>query len=169
MVIGLIISTGETFRRGWSGDRRALIGYALALVAAASYGGSIPIGRELTLSYGSPLMVSALSLVSGVLLLAPAAGRDALRDVRFAGSDMGFVKFAGMSGLSAGAAVILLYYALQRSEVMIVSPIVSANPLITLLLAQLFISRLERITRQVVYGSALAVGGIIVVVVGSTF
>ena len=168
VVIGLVLSTGESFRGGWSGDRGALIGYALSLGAAASYGGTNLVAKELTQAYGSPLMVTAISLVFGVLLLAPVAGRDALRDVRVAGSDPGFVIFAGLSGLSAGAAVISLYYALERSDVVIVSPIVAANPLITLLLAQFFISRLERITREVVYGAALLVGGVIVVVVGST-
>ena len=168
VVIGLVLSTGESFRRGWGGDRRALLGYALALGAAASYGGTNPLAKELTQSYGSPLMVTAISLLFGTLLLAPVAGRDALRDVRVAGSDPGFVIFAGLSGLAAVAAVISLYYALQRSDVVIVSPIVATNPLLTLLLAQTFISRLERITREVVYGSALVVGGVIVVVVGST-
>ena len=167
VVIGLVASTGGSFRSGWSGDRPALTGYALALVAAASYGGTDVIAKELTQSYGSPLMVSAFSLVFGMLLLAPLAGRDALHDLRTAGSDLTFVVFAGFSGLSAATAVISLYYALQRSDVVIVAPIVSVNPLITLLLAQLFISRLERITREVVYGAAVTVGGIIVVVVGS--
>ena len=166
VVIGLVISTGVSLHRGWIGGRRALIGYALALGAAASYGGSNPIAKELTQAYGSPLMVSAISLIFGVLLLTSLAGRDALRDVRTAATDPGFVIFAGLSGLSAGAAVILLYYALQRSDVVIVSPIASTNPFVTLLLAHMFISRLERITRQVVYGSMLAIGGIILVVVG---
>ncbi len=168
VVLGLVFSTGESLRGGWSGHRSALIGYVLALGAAASYGGISPIVKELTQAYGSPLMISALSLVFGGLLLVPVAGRDALHDVRVAGSDPGFVIYTGLSGLSAGAAVISLYYALERSDVVIVAPIVSANPLLTLVLAQVFISRLERITRLVVYGSALVVGGVIVVVVGST-
>ena len=168
VVLGLILSAGDSVLRGWRGDRRALIGYALALGAAASYGGTNLIAKELTQTYGSPLMVSAISLVFGILLLAPVAGRDALRAVRSAGSGPGFVILTGLSGLAAGTAVVSLYYALQRSDVVIVSPIVATNPLLTVLLAQIFISQLERITREVVYGSALVVGGVIVVVVGST-
>ena len=113
-------------------------------------------------------MISAFSLIFGVLLLAPMAGRDTLSDVRAAGSDLRFAASAGLSGLCAATAVISLYYALQRADVVIVAPIVSTNPLMTLLLAQLFISRLERITREVVYGSVLIVGGVILVVFGST-
>ena len=168
VVLGLVLSAGESLRGSWGGDRRTLIGYALALGAAASYGGTNPIAKELTQAYGSPLVVSALSIVFGVLLLAPVVGRDAIRDIRVAGSDLGFVISTGLAGLSAGGAVISLYTALQRSEVVVVSPIVAANPLLTLLLAQIFISRLERITRWVVYGAALVVGGVIVIVVGST-
>ncbi len=168
VVIGLVVSTGGSIRRGWSGNRNALTGYALALIAAASYGGTDVIAKELTQAYGSPLMISAFSLIFGVLSLAPMAGREALRDFRTAGSDLTFVVFAGLSGLSAATAVISLYYALERADVVVVAPIVSANPLLTLLLARLFISRLERITRDVVYGAVLTIGGIVVVVVGST-
>jgi uncharacterized membrane protein len=73
-----------------------------------------------------------------------------------------------MSGLAAGAAVIFLYYALQRADVVVVSPLVATSPLITLLLAHLFLSRLEKITREVAVGTTLTVLGIIVVVLGST-
>ena len=168
VVVGLVVTTGESMRRGWSGDRRALIGYLLAVVAAASYGGTNVIAKELTEAYGSPLMVSGFSLVFGFLLLLPLAGRDALVDVRAARSDPGLVFFAGMSGLAAGGAVISLYYALQRADVVVVSPLVATSPLITLLLAHLFISRLERITREVAVGTTLTVLGVIVVVLGST-
>ena len=166
VVIGLVTSTGVSLRRGWIGGRRALVGYALALGAAVCYGGSDPITKELTQAYGSPLMISAFALIFGILLLTPLAARDTVRDVKTAGSDLEFVIFAGLAGLSAGIAVICLYYALQRSDVVIVSPIVATNPLVTLLLAHIFLARLERITRQVVYGSVFAIGGIILVVVG---
>ena len=169
VVIGLITSTGGSVRHGWNGDRRVLMGYILALIAAASYGGTNVIAKELTEAYGSPLMMYAFSVIFGILLLAPLAGRDAVRDVRNVGPNLRFVVSAGLSGLCAATSGISLYYALQRSDVVMVAPIVSTNPLMTLLLGQLFISQLERISRDVVIGSALAVGGIILVILGSTF
>ena len=45
-----------------------------------------------------------------------------------------------------------------------ISPIVSANPLVTLLLAQLFLSRLEELTRSLFLGIAVVVFGVVLVV-----
>ena len=47
-----------------------------------------------------------------------------------------------------------------------VSPIVSTNPLMTLLLAQVFIARLENITKRVLLGTTLAVMGVLLVIIG---
>ena len=167
VAMGLIGATSESIRRGWSGDRRSLVGYLLALGAAASYGGTNVIARELTLEYGSPLMISAISLLFGVILLWPLAGRAAVQDLRGSGRDLGLVGFAALSGLAAAIAVICLYYALQRAEVVVVSPIVSTSPLMTLLLAQIFIARLENITRRVLLGTTLTVMGVLLVIIGS--
>ena len=113
-------------------------------------------------------MISAISLLFGVILLWPLAGRAAVQDLRGSGGNLGLVGFAALSGLAAATAVICLYYALQWAEVVVVSPIVSTNPLITLLLAQIFIARLENITRRVLLGTTLTVMGVLVVIIGST-
>ncbi|MCH8107225.1 MAG: DMT family transporter [Chloroflexi bacterium] len=168
VVAGLIIATSESIRRGWSGDRRSLLGYLVALGAAASYGGTNVIARELTLEYGSPLMISAISLFFGVILLWPLAGKAAVQDIRSSAGNMGMVGFAALSGLAAAIAVICLYYALQRAEVVIVAPIVSTSPLTTLLLAKIFIARLEQITRRVLLGATFTVMGVLLVIIGST-
>ena len=167
VVLGLIIATSDSIRRGWSGDRRSLVGYLFALGAAASYGGTNVIARELTQEYGSPLMISAISLLFGVILLWPLAGQAAVQDLRGSGGDLALVGFAALSGLAAAAAVICLYYALQRAEVVVVSPIVSTSPLITLLLSKIVIARLENITRRVLLGATLAVMGVLLVIIGS--
>lgn len=167
VALGLIVATSESIRRGWSGDRRSLMGYLYALGAAASYGGTTVVARELTLEYGSPLMISAISLLFGVILLWPLAGRSAVQDLRGSGGDLRLVGFAALSGLAAATAVICLYYALQRAEVVLVSPIVSTNPLMTLLLAQIFIARLENITWRVLLGTTITVMGVLLVIIGS--
>jgi len=73
-----------------------------------------------------------------------------------------------LAGLASAFAIIAFGYALQRSDVVIVSPIVSINPLITLLLAQVFLPGLERVTKQVVVGTLLTVAGVVLVIMGST-
>ena len=50
----------------------------------------------------------------------------------------------------------------------VVTPLASLNPLVTLTLAHLFLQRLERVTARMVGGTVMAVGGVVLVVVGST-
>ncbi len=136
--------------------------------AAAAYGGTNVIAKELTQDYGSPLMVSGFSLLFGIFLLAPIAGPGTIANLRVLRSERGAVAFAALSGISSAVAVIALYYALQREDVVVISPVTSSYPLMVLLVARLFMSKLERITREVVAGTFLTIGGVIIVVVGST-
>ncbi|MCH8333388.1 EamA family transporter [Candidatus Sumerlaeota bacterium] len=78
------------------------------------------------------------------------------------------VAAASMILVPAAAAVISLYFAFQGSDVVIISPISSANPLVTLFLAHFFLERLERVTRLILSGTVLTVLGVVLVVVGST-
>jgi|TARA_B100000809_G_scaffold195174_1_gene194517 drug/metabolite transporter (DMT)-like permease len=168
VVLGLTAALGNSIRDGVANNRGMLIGFGLALVAAASYGGTNVIAKELTEEYGSPLMVSAFGLLFGVILLWPLAGRSTIREVRESRGNMTFVLSAGFSGLAAATGVIALYFALQRADVTVVSPIVSTNPIFTLILAQIFISRMENLTKWLFLGVGITVAGVIVVTVGST-
>ncbi|PKB63792.1 MAG: hypothetical protein BZY80_05505 [SAR202 cluster bacterium Io17-Chloro-G2] len=168
VVIGLVAATKESVQEGWSRDRKSLLGYLLAVGAAASYGGANVMAKHLTLVYGSPLVITAFSLLFGILLLAPFAGTQAAQSLKALGRDLRFASFASLSGLASAMAVISLYYALQRADVVLVSPITSTNPLMTIFMARIFISQMENITWQVVAGAGLAVLGIVLVVFGST-
>ena len=166
VVGGLIFSSGDLWHNSWQYDRRSLLGYVLALGAAASYGGSNLVAKQLSIHFGSPLVVAAFSIFFGIIVLLPIAGRGAPEGLRKARAGWGFM---ALSGLAAAAAVIALYFALLRSDVVIVSPIASTSPLVTLLLAHFFLERLERVTKQLFMGTLLAVLGVILVVIGSTF
>ena len=168
VVLGLTTALGNSIREGVSNNREALIGFGLALVAAASYGGTNVIAKELTEEYGSPLMVSALGLLFGIILLSPLSGASTIREVKALKGNPMFALSAGLSGLAAATGVIALYFALQRSDVTVVSPIVSTNPIFTLILAQVFISRMEDITRWLFLGVVITVAGVITVTIGST-
>ena len=168
VVAGLITTLGRTVLQGGGPSRAALLGYLTALAAAACYGGTNVVAKELTEQYGSPLVISAVSLFFGILLLWPMAGRQALASLRASRGEPRFVVFAALSGLAAATGVIFLYYGLQDADVSVVSPIVSANPLVTLLLASLFISRLEDLNRWVVMGTVVVVTGVALVALGST-
>ena len=83
--------------------------------------------------------------------------------------DLKFTGFAALSGLAAAVASISLYYAVQQGDVTLVAPISSISPILTLLLAKAFISRLEPITRQMLVGTGVTVAGVMVVISGNTF
>ena len=168
VVTGLIAALGNSIREGMSADRRAAFGYLMALVAAACYGGTNVIAKELTQEYGSPLMISSISLMFGIILLWPLAGREAVSALRASRMNPGFAISAGLSGLAAATGVISLYFALERADVAVVSPIVSINPVITLVLAQLFISRMENLTKWLFLGVGITVAGVAIVSLGST-
>jgi len=168
VVLGLTAAVGNSIRGGVANNRGALIGFGLALVAAASYGGTNVIAKELTEEYGSPLMVSSLGLLFGIILLWPLAGSSTVREVRESRGNMKFVLSAGSSGLAAATGVIALYFALERADVTVVSPIVSTNPIFTLVLAQIFISRMEDLTKWLFLSVGVTVAGVAIVTVGST-
>jgi len=168
VVAGLTTALGNSIRSGVSDNRGLLIGVGLALVAAASYGGTNVIAKELTEEYGSPLMVSAFGLFFGIILLSPLSGVGMVREVRESSGNLKFAASAGCSGLAAATGVIALYFALQKNDVTVVSPIVSTNPVFTLVLAQIFISRMENLTKWLFLGVGITVAGVIVVSVGST-
>lgn len=166
VVAGLILSGGgDLIHRGWQLDGRSVLGYLTGLGAAACYGGSNLAAKAISLEFGSPLMVAAFGTFFGIVVLIPIAGRGAVEGIRTAQQSIVLV---GLSGLAASLGVITLYFALLRSDVVIVAPISSTGPLITLLLAHFFLERLESITRWLLVGTVLAVAGVVLVILGST-
>lgn len=138
-------------------------GYALAFGAAAAYGTAAVLIRRGLLRYGSPLTAIVVALVVGVLALAPLAlaawrGQGAgWRPERRA------LLFVLASGLSAMIGFGANTYALSRLPVVVVSPISSAFPLVTVLLARVFLRGSERVNGRTIAGAALIVAGVILV------
>jgi uncharacterized membrane protein len=68
------------------------------------------------------------------------------------------------AGLFNTAAMLSVFYALSHGKVVIVEPLVSSNPVLTLLLAAIFLRGLEALTVRVITGALLTVLGTILVV-----
>ena len=73
----------------------------------------------------------------------------------------------GLSGILSASGVAFLYIAMSNAPVVVVSPVIAINPLVTLVLAHFFLQRLERITARTLLGTALVVGGVVVVTVST--
>jgi uncharacterized membrane protein len=57
-----------------------------------------------------------------------------------------------------------VFYALSHGKVVIVEPLVNSNPVLTLLLAAIFLKDLETLTVRIITGALLTVLGTVLVV-----
>ena len=165
VVAGLAASTGDLLGRQWRIDKQSFLGYTFGLGAAACYGGSNLAAKALSLEYGSPLLVAGMGVLFGSLLLGLCSGKQAFLGIA---SDRRGVTFLTLSGWAAAVAVVSLYYAFSMSDVVIIAPIAATNPLITILLAQIFLRSMEKVTFAVVVGALLAVIGVGLVIIGGS-
>ena len=165
VVVGLALTGGNFLKQSWGRDWKSVLGYGLALMSAACYGAGTLSGKVLTDLFGSPFIMAAGSMFFAMLVLSPWFGRQAVAGVTRAGRGSVFMFLAG---LSAACAVMSLYFAISRegSSILVLSPIVSCNPLVTLALASIFLRRTETVSKELVIGTLLALSGVILVVIG---
>ncbi len=173
VVGGLVFASGASILDGWRTDKIFVLGYLMALGAGASYGATNVMAKQTLEVFDSPLVITTLSMLVGMVVLAPLVGASTVHSGVQRDKGQGISKnlwalrWVALAGIASGIAVISLYFAVQRADVVVISPIVSSSPLITLLLAHIFLARLERVTRRLVFGAALTVGGVLLVVLGS--
>ena len=166
VMLGLLLASGDTLTQGWRTDRRYLAGCLAGLTAGAATGGSTVLAKQAVSVYDSPLVISALGMLAAMFLVVPVVGLIAARNpaIRtFQWKPMGFV---AISGLSTTVSIVAQLFAVQRADVLIVAPILATFPLWTLLLAHVFIARLEQITLRLTIGAIVTVAGVVAVAVG---
>ncbi len=137
-------------------------GYLLALAAAVAYGTNAVLNRAGLAAYGSPLVAITIALAVGTGVMAPVAWRawrranargDAPPDRR----TLLFVMASGLSSLTGYGSNVL---ALSLLPVVVVTPISSAYPLVTVLLVRLLLAREEPVSRRAAVGAVCIVAGI---------
>ena len=148
-----------------TGRRRILIGLAFGLVAAAFYGGSSVIAKAGMSSEDiPPLVFTSFCFLMGVIIITLLFHRS----FHFrSGIPLKYFAFLLAAGLTSGFAVSLLVFAVDLAPIAVVTPIVFLHPLVALVLTHLFLQQLERVTPRVVTGTFFAVGGVIIVILGS--
>jgi drug/metabolite transporter (DMT)-like permease len=142
------------------------LGYLLAIGAAASFASRDVISRHVVSSVAPPLVAAGFALAIGGFMLLAAIHRDVMNSLRQLPGR--YIIICGLAGICQGLAVASLFQALSRAPVTVVSPINASNPLITLVLAHLFLRRLEPINLLLVIGTLLSVGGVLLVVLGAS-
>ncbi|MBI4301090.1 MAG: DMT family transporter [Chloroflexi bacterium] len=144
-------------------DKHLSIGYIFAIAAALAYAiNSIVIKKGLS-SFGSPLAGATIAMSFGLMALSILSVRAS--ELRAPNSKRGAL-FLGIAGISAAIGVSANYIALSLAPVVVIAPITSMTPMITILGAHLFLRGTERITSRLVVGSALVVLGVIIITLG---
>jgi uncharacterized membrane protein len=132
------------------------------LVGAMAFGASA-ILRKAGLDYvGIPVMAAAVTAGSAAvfsfMLLQIQGGKVAVKLTRTS------AVWLFSAGLINTAAMLSVFYALSHGKVVIVEPLVSSNPVLTLLFTAIFLRDLEAVNLRVIIGALLTVAGTILVV-----
>ena len=166
VMLGLLLASGDSLTQGWRTDRRYLIGCLAGLTAGAATGASTVLAKQAVSVYDSPLVITALGMLAAMFIVVPAVGIIAVRSPavrKFEWRSMGFI---WLSGMSTTVSIVAQLFAVQRADVVVVAPILATFPLWTLLLAHVFIARLEQITLRLTVGAIVTVVGVVAVAVG---
>ena len=139
--------------------RTTLTGVAFALGAALAYGSSQVITRQGLAELAQPLVGSLIALFWGTLGFAVLS----VRSLGERGDHLwrGVLAFS-TGGVFSAMGVLLMFFALERGEVVVISPVLATNPLFTLFFAAILLRGVERITPRIVAGALLVVAGVAV-------
>ena len=166
VMAGLLLASGDSITQGWRTDRRYLLGCLSGLMAGAATGGSTVLAKQTVSVSDSPLTITALGMLAAMFIVIPVVGIIAVRSPAVRAFDWKSMGFVCLSGLSTTVSIVAQLFAVQRADVLIVAPILATFPLWTLLLAHVFIARLEQITLRLTIGAIVTVAGVVAVAVG---
>jgi len=132
------------------------------LVGAMAFGASA-ILRKAGLDYVAiPVLAAAVTAGSAAVfsfvLLQFRGGKQALKLTQRSAA------WLFTAGIFNTAATLSVFYALSRGKVVIVEPLVSSNPVLTLLFTAIFLRDLEALNLRVIVGALLTVVGTVLVV-----
>ena len=143
--------------------RTERIGYLLAFGAAAAYGTNAVLNRGGLARYGAPLSAIIIALFVGVISLAPLAFHDYRAQGAGWRPERRAILFILASGLCAITGYSANVLALSLLPVVVVAPISSTYPLVTVLLVRLFLQGQERVNHRTLLGAVLVVAGVVLV------
>jgi uncharacterized membrane protein len=161
LIVGGGIVMARRARDDTSWRRRHMM---FPIVAALMFAVRDVISRAALVDFPHPLIGAAAATMMAVVAIWSFAGlQQGMGRLAFNGPG---TKLALISGLCEGTAYILMWRALGLGHVSVVTPLVNATPLFTVVLVMLFLRGVERMTWRTVVASAMAVAGVFLVVLG---
>ncbi len=131
-------------------------------IGALAFGASTTLRKAGLGFINVPLLAAAVTAGSAALfsfiLLQFQGGKQAVKLTRRSAA------WLFPAGVFNTAAMLSVFFALSHGKVVIVEPLVSSNPVTTLLLTSIFLRDVESLTLRVILGAALTVTGTILVV-----
>lgn len=146
-------------------EKRYLLGLVLALAAAFSYGAGQVLAKKVVSELVPPTVGAFYAIVFGLVGLFFLGLRDLRRDLRAPRDAHVYVL---LSGVFASLGFLFSFIALSHAPVVVVSPVSSVSPLVSVALSALFLRSLERVGWRLVLGAVLVVVGVVLVVLGSS-
>ncbi|MBW1800398.1 MAG: EamA family transporter [Deltaproteobacteria bacterium] len=144
-------------------EKDIILGRTFAILSAMGYATGAVLARQGITGLTTPLAGSAVSLLTGALVLGVIAGRRLDGNLR---KKKRSVFFFFLAGLASGSGALSSFFALSLAPVVVISPIQNTYPLFALLFARIFLSRLEKITFRLVVGALFVVGGVAMITLG---
>ncbi len=145
-------------------QKPATIGMVLALMAATAYGSSQYLAKQLVTDIAPPSVIATIGLFSGFIILTGLSIRSLEKDRKAPKKALAFLT---LSGIASSAGVTFLYSALELAPIVVVAPVSSVTPLISLGLAHIFLPSMESIATKTWIGASLVVFGVTLITIGS--
>ena len=140
------------------------VGMVLALMAATAYGSSQYLAKQLVTDIAPPPVVATIGLFCGFIILTGLSIGNLEKDLKAPKKALAFLT---LSGIASSAGVTFLYSALELAPIVVVAPVSSVTPLISLGLAHIFLKSMESITTKTWVGAILVVSGVTLITIGS--
>jgi len=158
VIVGLVIlSQTRTAKTQW---RRVDLIYPF--LSALSFGISSVLRKRGLIMANLPVMAAAVAAITAFLFaIALLQAQGGSKVLKLSRPSLGWF-FVG--GLTNTAATLSVFYALSFGKVVVVEPLVSTNPVLSILLSAIFLKDLEAITSRVVVGALCTVAGTLLVV-----
>ena len=145
--------------------RQLILGYGASFLAAIAYGSVAVVGKKIVSDFAPPFVATSFSMIFGTIILFALFHRQFASDVAANIPKRAWL-FVAIAGGSATWGVTFWFLALNEAPVVLVAPLASTYPLIAVVVARIFLQRLERVTMQTFAGAALVVGGAILITFG---
>jgi drug/metabolite transporter (DMT)-like permease len=149
---GALLARRARDDRSWR--RRDLV---LPLLAALGFAIRDIVSRHGLATYPEPMIAAAAATFASVVLMWALAMARIVPVARPPAVGLGWL---ALSGLCECLAYLTMWRALAAAPVSIVSPLVHAQPLFTIVLAAIFLRDVERMTWRIVAASLLIVAGV---------